>query len=261
MRLAVFRATAFILTTFLAACGGGGGSVSTSSYVSPTQPVTFAGGTPLVPTQGIYIGAFANTGAGLTDEQGMSALEAAIGRTLALSMHYYGWTDTFPSSNEAQDAQVGRIPVLSWNCGPANSSIAAGAEDANIIAHADALRAFGKPVFLRYQWEMNFPAIANKRTSCYDPATDNTGGVFSPAEFIAAWNHIHAIFVARGATNVAFLWNPGGAGPINAALYYPGASTVDWVGIDEYDRFNVPFANVFSIYPAVVGYRKPILIA
>jgi len=34
----------------------------------------------------------------------------------------------------------------------------------------------------------------------------------SPANFIAAWRHIHDIFVARGATNVEFVWCPSAYG-------------------------------------------------
>jgi hypothetical protein len=261
MRFRVFSLLV-LLATATTACGGGGGGATTSSFAQalPTPAVTFAGNPPLVPAQDIYLGAFANTGTSASDEDDLATLESQIGRKFALSMHYYSWTGTFPNQDEVTDAQNGRIPVISWNCGIPNSEVAAGAGDANIVAHAQALRAYGHPVFLRYQWEFDLPAPANNRAACYDPTTDEAGGVFSPTQFVAAWNHIHAIFVAQGATNVAFLWNPSGSSQ-RASDYYPGGSTVDWVGIDEYDRSNIPFANVFSLYAQVAPLDKPIMIA
>lgn len=252
-----------LLVPFLTACSGGGGfpggSPGNENGGGP-PPVHFSGNPPLVPSQGIYLGAFVNDGSGASQEQMLAGLEKQIGRTFALSMHYYGWQSNFPTGAEAVDAQVGRIPVISWNCGVSNASVAAGRQDANIAAHADALKAYGGPVFLRYQWEMNLPVTANSRAQCYDPVTDLPGGSFSPTQFIAAWNHIHAIFVAHGANNVAFLWNPSGGGE-NALAYYPDPSTVDWAGIDQYDRTNVPFADVYTLYGSIAALHKPILIA
>jgi len=253
MRPNVLSALVTASLALLTGCGGGGSS-------PPAQAPHFNGNPPLVPANGIYVGAFVNTGGTTPLGQQLTQFEAQIGRTLALSGHYYGWNSTFPTQAESADARAGRIPVISWNCGVSNAQVASGSQDANIVAHAAALKAYGGPVFVRYLWEMNLGATANNRSACYDPATDSPGGVFSPAEFIAAWNHIHSIFVAQGANNVAFLWNPGGGGT-NATLYYPGGANVDWVGIDEYDRNSVPFADVYSLYSALVPYNKPIMIA
>ena len=261
MRFPVISALSCVLATLVTACSGGGGATPDSiARALPTPAVHFSGNPPLVPSPDIYLGAFANTGAGSSDELMLATLESEIGRTFALSMHYRGWTSNFPAQAEVADAQAGRIPVISWDCGVPNAQVASGSQDANIAARADALRAYAGPVFLRYQWEMNLPVSANPRAGCYDPNTDGTNGFFSPTEFVAAWNHIHAIFVAHGATNVAFLWNPGGGGD-DPGPYYPGSATVDWVGIDQYDRNDEPFADVFDIYPKVAGYDKPILIA
>jgi len=253
MRLHVLSTLALASFALLTGCGGGGASADSSSGPH------FTGNAPLIPSGGIYLGAFVNAGGTAPLGQQLTQFESQIGRTLALSGHYYGWSSPFPTQAEQNDAAVGRIPVISWNCGPPNAQVAAGDDDANIIAHATALKAYGGPVFLRYLWEMNLGAEANNRTSCYDPASDSPGGEFSPTEFIAAWNHIRAIFVAQGAKNVAFLWNPGGGG-INPGFYYPGGSNVDWVGIDEYDRTNVPFADVYDLYAAEIGYNKPIMV-
>lgn len=235
--------------------GTGGGGIGNSVPASLAQP-------PQIPAAGsIYLGAFVNPVHAGTDAGNIAQLESQIGRHLALSLHYYGWDGPFPGRNEAADSAAGRIPVISWNCGVTNAAVASGSQDATIIAHAVALRAYGKPVFLRYMWEMNNPISLGGRPQCVDPATDGASGFFSPAEFVAAWNHIRAIFVAQGATNVAFLWNPGGGEKASTAAYYPGSGSVDWVGFDDYDRGNESFQATYGIYASLVSYAKPIMIA
>ena len=264
-----------LIACALASCSGGGGS-SPASLQSvggggksggqggggpePT-PAPPSGAAPAVPASGtIYLGAFVHTGNG-GDAADIAGLESQIGRRLALSLHYHGWTTTFPGGDERADAAAGRIPVISWNCGTSDAKVAAGIEDANIKSHADALRGFGKPVFLRYKWEMNRAGKGDGRQQCKNPATDTPEGYSSPTDFVAAWNHIRAIFVARGANNVAFLWNPSGESPNLSAPYYPGDASVDWVGIDEYDRSDKPFQNTYKLYSQVIAYHKPIVIA
>jgi hypothetical protein len=271
------RLLAVIAIAALAACGGGGSSAPMgggSSLAAPTGPGGGGGGIgnsvgqssggagPLVPPAGsIYLGAFVNPINTGTDASNIAQLESQIGRHFALSLHYYGWAGPFPGPNEAADSAAGRIPIISWNCGVTNAVVASGAQDANIISHAVALRAYGKPVFLRYMWEMNNPIDLGGRTQCVNPATDNATGSFSPTDFVAAWNHIRAIFVAQGATNVAFLWNPGGGEKVSPAAYYPGAASVDWVGFDDYDRSNESFQATYGIYASLLAYGKPIIIA
>ena len=52
--------------------------------------------------------------------------------------------------------------------------------------------------------------------------------------YIAAFQHIHNLFEAAGATNVAFVWSVDASptGGPNAADFYPGGSEVDWVAAD-----------------------------
>jgi hypothetical protein len=214
----------------------------------------------------IYLGAWVNP-SGVPGGSGpavVAAFETSIGRKLALAMHYYGWSDTFPGSAEADDLVNGRIPVISWNCGVPNAQVASGTSDSVIGKRADAIKAYGSTVFIRYMWEMNLASNANYRSQCYDPATDNANGQFSPTEYIAAWQHIRQVFAAHGVTNVIWLWNPSGnvANGPNAPLYYPGDSQVDWVGIDAYPTQGQTFAATFqSTYTLLAPLNKPILIA
>ena len=58
------------------------------------------------------------------------------------------------------------------------------------------------------------------------------------ATYVRAWRHVHALFAAAGAANVAWVWSPNlrdyPAGN-RADRYYPGDDVVDWVGIDAYN--------------------------
>lgn len=239
------------LVLVLAACGGGGTS-------APSLPPA----NPIVPPAGsIYLGAYVNTsGSPVARISDLTSFETEVGRKMVLTEHYYGFDDNFPTAAETEDLSEGRVPIESWGCRPSNAAIAAGQADAAITTRARALRAFGKPIFVRYEWEMNVPTNAHYRSACYDPATDEANGVLSPAEFIAAWQHIHALFVAAGAANVIFLWNP--AGSTNGTAYYPGSAFVDWVGFDRYDPLGVPVAQTYAVpYRELSVFGKPMLIA
>jgi len=82
---------------------------------------------------------------------------------------------------------------------------------------------------------------------------------------VAAWQHIWNIFHQVGATNVALVWCPGVSGGVTKmAQYFPGASYVDWIGADGYDRKatgTAAFSQVFGPwYSAYAGYAKPMII-
>jgi hypothetical protein len=242
----------------LAACGGGGGGAGPGpgNTAGPTNPPA----PNVVPSGAIYLGAFVNTsGVNPPPASDITTLETEIGRTLALSLHYHGFYDVFPGAVEAADAAAGRIPIESWNCQYPNSAIAAGNQDTAIRQRADALKAFGKPIFLRYMWEMNAPSSANYRSTCWSATTDDPNGIFSPTQFIAAWDHIRAIFAQEGASNVIWVWCP--TAQTDPSAYYPGASEVDWVGFDKYDGTNATFAATFqTAYGYFSNLGKPLLI-
>ena len=88
----------------------------------------------------------------------------------------------------------------------------------------------------------------------------------TPSVWVAAWQHIVEVFRRQGAGNVTWLWTMNVLGnqtyPISA--YWPGASYVNWVGIDGYYRH--PYATYAQVFgPTIVAIRKvtnaPILIA
>jgi beta-mannanase len=213
---------------------------------------------------------------GIYTSAGVANREAQVGRKFAIQQKYYNWTDTFPGSSETDDIANGRIPLITWEpqtnsttaiSANTDADIANGVFDANIIAHAQAIKNFGHPVFLRFGHEMN----GNWEL------WNGTVGNNTPAEFVAAWRHVHDIFVAQGATNVAWVWSPNiSDSPATAANhwtnYYPGDAYVDWVGIDGYNwgttatgsswqTFAKIFGNGTSGVYADYAATKPIMIA
>lgn len=243
----------------LASCGTGGSG--------PSAPLNVGGGGPtpaplnLTPPNGqIYLGVYVNPlSVHLPPPSLQSGFEQQVGRRMAISLHYYGFYDQFPGAYETDDVANGRIPVDSWDCQLPNAAVAAGKADGAIKSHADAIKAFGHPIFLRYMWEMNVPATKTYRSICYDPATDLPNGIFSPPNYVAAWDRIRAIFAQEGVTNVVWLWNPDG--DRNPAAYYPGDSEVDWTGFDYYDLANVPPAQTYAqAYKFFAPYDKPIMV-
>ncbi len=221
------------------------------------------------PAGSIYLGAQVDPAPQLhqTGAQRVAALEAQIGRTLALDDHYYGWNTHFPAAQEADDAAHNRIPVVAWNCAYSNASVAAGTHDSDIIATATAIKAYGHPLFLRWFWEMDLPVTANSRTACWDAATDLPGGYFDPTHFVAAWQHIRAVFAAQSVTNVVWLWTPSTRYAHQAATlapYFPGDAAVDWVGSDIYaptagETFTQTYAAMYATLTSLSA--KPILAA
>jgi hypothetical protein len=132
-----------------------------------------------------------------------------------------------------------------------DAQIAAGAQDSYITRWAQGAKAWGHPLFMRFDWEMDgswFPWGVG--------ANGNTA-----ADYVAMWRHVHDIFTSMGATNVSWVWCPNIDS--NSALLsslYPGNSYVDWTCLDGYNG-NDPwtsFGNLFaSTYNQVTGTIAP----
>jgi hypothetical protein len=201
---------------------------------------------PVVPTTGVRFGAFLG---GRTEDtpslnQSQSAAlwrtrQADAGRPYDIGLEFYGFTSVFPTWREAAHKAAGRTPLVSW-AGADADQVASGAKDSIIKARADGLRDLGGPVFLRWFAEMN----GNKKRALAK----------SPAQFVAAWRHVRAVFRAEGATNVAFVWCPTmdlyAFGQPDA--WYPGNSAVDWTCADGYNwaplRPKAPWQSFRTIF-------------
>lgn len=208
-----------------------------------------------MPVTGAYLGAWLQPlttvpghGTFAGEQQALPAVESALGRPLGLLHVYSGWSAPAPLSALDAVASRGSIPILDWGCPGATADVVTGLDDHLIRAEARALVAYGRPVFLRWCWEMNLLAS--------HPAL---GG---PADYVAAWRHIWTVFHEAGATNVSFVWCPALSGR-DPAPYYPGADYVDWIGVDGYDHTGAgTFASVFGAYVGTWSQQgKPIMVA
>ena len=247
----------------LGACSSTGGrpvpagpstSASTTSAPGPTESNPTG---PNVPADGdVYLGV--STDIGRLDAFDRAAGLAA-GRNPAI---YDQWTTpngpVQPTLDNAR-TRPGMTPMISWNLPLADNRISDGSQDAYIRAQADAIRAYGGPVFLRLDWEMN--------ASWYTGW--NMPGV-SPAQFVAAWRHVYAVFRQQGATNAAFVWCPtlwNGPGGRSASDWYPGDAYVGWLGIDAYPQSAVaPFilngpGGLNDTAAFAVAHDKPLMVA
>jgi hypothetical protein len=258
------------------ACGAGSSGRPAPSATPPssaTASPTTAGSAPANPTTagpavvatGAYLGAWVNPvkNQGRTSEAGSAELaqlpefRAAIGGDVSILHVYSGWAKPAPVASLAAVAAAGAIPLLDWSCGPSDQSIAAGGADSVITTYARALADYGRPVFLRWFWEMDLQS-ANQSSGCVGSA--------GASGYVAAWQHIWTIFHQLGVKNVSFVWCPGvEARTADLSGFYPGDQYVDWIGVDGYDRAHLGeagFASVFGrFYAQWVTHRKPIMVA
>lgn len=189
--------------------------------LGPPPPLDAVAG-PAVPVTGAYIGAW-NKPQRLTDEGRRKAtdeFEDVIDRKLDIVNVYRVWDEAFPTEGDLDYINRGYLLMLSW-AGTDLGDIASGQHDALITQRARDVRAAGKPLFMRWRWEMDRPNLAGTGTA---------------EEFVAAWKHIKGIFDAEGAANVGWVWCPTADGfdEGRAQRFYPGDEFVDWTCADAY---------------------------
>lgn len=179
----------------------------------------------LVPAEGALFGAHLPGHDRVADEQAeFEKMEADIGRHFDINNYYYPFDDEFPTWREQYDFANDRYPLISWGCEDVDA-ILAGKWDALIDERAAGLAALGRPLFLRWCWEMDGDRSTKSRK------------VKSPEKFIAAWQYLWQRVYDRGATNVVRVWCPNARGMKTgeAQPYYPGDEWVDWVCTDGYN--------------------------
>jgi hypothetical protein len=241
------------------ACGSGSRGKSSSPTSTPTGggTSTASGDKPPSPSSGSLLGASVYYDHGKPKTGQIQALEANLGRTFDVDHSYYTWNQTFPGPLQAADEKAGRIPFISWGCTNVDD-IASGKEDAALVQRADAVKAFGQPMYIRWYWEMDFQA-KNRLPGANCLQADGGAG------YIKAWQHIWTVFQQQGVHNVAWVWCPGVEAFNNgkADQYYPGDAYVDYVCADGYSRqaaTPVSFSRIFSRFYQEWAGRKPMII-
>jgi hypothetical protein len=218
---------------------------------------------PLVPARGVLFGAYQNLDdrwSGLRREKRqIRSYERRLHRKLRIDHHFYGWREYFPGRLERWDARNGRIPMITWEPnGTSLRKIISGANNSLIRKRASAARRFGKPFFLRWAHEMN--------GNWY-----SWGG--TPYKYVAAYRHIHDLFIRERALNVIWVWGPNNESVPSTSWnhwskYYPGDTYVDWVAASGFNwgnlrswsrwrSFKETFARIYNDYAT----RKPFMVA
>jgi mannan endo-1,4-beta-mannosidase len=221
------------------------------------------------------------------DMNAVAYVEQMLGKGMSLIEFSSPWRDCtekvckpyrFPTIAMDNIRGHGSIPVFSWGAeaspstGPEQpdfqlAKIAAGAFDPYITEFAAEARDWGHPFFLRFNWEMNgdwFP---------WSQLANGNG----PGQFVAAWHHVHDLFVAAGATNATWVWCPYAdtakrikKNPLKPL--YPGNAYVDWTCLDAYNwglnavnprpwrSFNQLFDPAYKELVKKVAPRKPMML-
>jgi len=186
------------------------------------------------------------------------------------AIQYYGWQEAFQAT-DVQDAwSAGTESFLELQtcgnpCDEATSvplaDVIAGNYDTYLTNFADAAAAFGHPVLLTFDHEMNgswYP---------WDATDGGTSTGVTPAQWIAAWDHVTSLISAI-APNVAWVWAPNiEQGGSAVSGFWPGSGgQVSYVGLDGYyantgttwaNRFQSSYLDVESAsggsYPFMVA--------
>jgi hypothetical protein len=166
-----------------------------------------------------------------------------VGARPAMVMWYQDWVHESSFQTAEMEAVLtrGAVPMLTWEpwdntLGTAYqpkyrlANIVRGDFDPFVRQWATEARKLGKPIYLRFGQEMNGDWYS------WGTGRANPNGN-APADFVAAWKHVHAVFKAVGADNVRWVWSPNidSAGSTPYQYIYPGDSFVDWVGLDGYN--------------------------
>ncbi|MEK6276684.1 MAG: glycosyl hydrolase [Actinomycetota bacterium] len=184
---------------------------------------------------------------------------------------FYG----FPTWEMQTIRQHGAIPFFSWASQSIPSSldqpdfqlsdVIAGTYDTYIRNWATAAKSWGRPFFLRFNFEMN-----GNWFQWSESANGN-----QPGESVAAWRHVHDIFTSVGATNATWVWCPY-VDPKNTlqslSTLYPGDAYVDWTCLDGYNwgpnanpprvwrSFDYLFSSTYHQIVDTIAPSKPMVI-
>ncbi|MGA8846710.1 MAG: glycosyl hydrolase [Nocardioides sp.] len=173
------------------------------------------------------------------DMSELETLASSLDRRPTQVMWYDAWSSGtgFPAQQASAVAAFGATPVITWEpWNPAGGvdqpafaldTITAGRHDDYLTMWAKQVRAYSKPVVLRFAHEMN--------GSWYPWAAGINGN--TAADYVAAWKHVAGLFARQRVKNVTWSWSPNvpypGSTPL--ASLYPGDSTVGIVALDGYN--------------------------
>ncbi len=211
-----------------------GAPVTASATASPHAPATATQPPRLL---GMYAHGMPHSWAPVME------FEHSTGAQINVALYYNGWGEKFQATFAKQAYAHGSELLIDLD--PSGhkdvQQIASGQGNTFLRTYARAVRSFGHPVILSFGHEMN--------GTWYSWGA----GHITPAEFVAAWRQVVRVFRAAGASNVTWMWTVTSTNAASAMLrqWWPGASYVNWVGIDGYyyrptDTFTSVFGKTIS---------------
>lgn len=232
-------------------------SVAASTPAKGSKPsgvaVVAKGGGPVPYVRGkTMLGAYLDL-EGLSEAEAIKLRRRQTGRDPRILHQFFAWQDTLPRSLPWLPDDS--YPMISWR-GTDHGSILSGKFDDLIARNAKQLRRLGRPVLLRWGWEMNGDWYR------WGGAQNNN----NPAGYVRCWKRIREIFADQKADNVSWVWSPNWNDKPAAAWnakpkFYPGDDMVDWVGVSGYNlNRELPGALFQGIYD-LYGAKKPLMIS
>lgn len=203
------------------------------------------------PATGCYLGAFV-----MRDEninRSMEAWEQTVAKGHASYLRYVGYGQPFPTEWVKEVRRLGAVPNLAFE---PNDGLKVVADGPYLRGFAQAAKASGGPVFLRWASEMNGTWTAYSG---------------NPKLYRTKFRLVARVF-RQEAPNVAMVWTPYCQPVRPIPDYYPGDDAVDWVGVNIYSvhhhngRLDNPAAHedptalLKPVYDRYAG-RKPIQIS
>lgn len=192
----------------------------------------------------------------------VNGFEHQIGKHVQVVMTFADWAHShFDAAEMSAIAARGSVPEITWEPWDASKGTYAGANepdyslstiidgrhDALIWSWARAIKAYGRPVLLRFAQEMNLKAYPWSES-----ANGNRRG-----QYVEAWRHVHHIFSLAGASNALWLWSPV-AGPFQASDY-PGDGYVDVVGLSGFNGGTDQHWGGWRSFEKIYGGRLTVL--
>jgi beta-mannanase len=244
--------------SFLWACGGQeSSSLHPENELASSEPRVLA----------VYMGAQSanETTVAPWEPTEIEAFVQRVGTSPHAIMWYQNWAESDRNNFNPKDANGkgvmdevvsrGAMPIVTWEPWDTTKGteqpdyelkdIIDGKYDDYITQWAQDAAAWGKPMYLRFAHEMNGHSY---------PWSIGLNGSTS-VDYVAAWKHLHDIFVSNGATNVRWIWSPLIAcrGCTEFSEVYPGDDYVDWVALDGYNWGTEQNAGVWQTMGQIFG--------
>jgi endoglucanase len=214
--------------------------------------------------QGFKLGAWLG---GQASSGGINNFQSLIGRNLDTIMVYMDWATEFSAVQSTIFDAIynnGSTAILTWEAWDmSNSDVANGSRDAYITRTANAMRNYGREIWI---------ALFHEGNGNWYPWAIGDSSVNTNSTYIAAYRRVVDLFRNAGATNVKWIYNINCTNNGTNASYlgqYPGDSYVDYLAIDGYNWGTTQswgsvwqsFEQIFQTpYNTLSGINKPIVI-